>query len=229
MNPSVLSGAANLLLEGTLRVDGIGLAAYPEGVGRPAMLAIRFHGRGGQGVVVASKLLAEALFKEGWHVQAFPWFAAERTGAPVAAFLRADERRITAHYQVYEPDHVVVLDPTLLRTVDVTAGLHRGGWILVNTASRPEDLRLPDDFGVGTCDATAIALEHGLGTRATPIVNTAIAGAFAALTRLVAIGSVVEAIPDFVPVKPDANQAAARAAYDMVFSRPPVLATARGA
>ena len=89
------------------------------------MISIRFHGRGGQGVVIASKLLATAFFREGWQVQAFPSFGAERTGAPVAAFLRADQRPITAHYQVYEPDHVIVLDPVLLQTTDVTAGLRQ--------------------------------------------------------------------------------------------------------
>lgn len=183
------------------------------------MISIRFHGRGGQGAVIASKLLASALFREGWQVQAFPSFGAERTGAPVAAFLRADHRPITAHYQVYEPDHVVVLDPVLLDTIDVTAGLVDGGWILVNTARRPADLGLPDRFNVGTCDATAIALKHGLGTRTYPIVNTAMAGAFSAVTGLVGLESVAECIPDLVPVKPDANQAAAREAFDAVARR----------
>jgi len=183
------------------------------------MISIRFHGRGGQGAVIASKLLASAFFREGWQVQAFPSFGAERTGAPVAAFLRADHKPITAHYQIYEPDHVVVLDPVLLDTTDVTAGLVEGGWIVVNTTRRPEALGLPDRFNVGTCDATAIALRHGLGTRTNPIVNTAIAGAFSALTGLVDLASVVECIPDLVPVKPGANQAAAREAFEQTHSR----------
>jgi 2-oxoacid:acceptor oxidoreductase gamma subunit (pyruvate/2-ketoisovalerate family) len=183
------------------------------------MISIRFHGRGGQGAVIASKLLATALFREGWQVQAFPSFGAERTGAPVAAFLRADHKPITAHYQVYEPDHVVVLDPVLLDTTDVTAGLADGGWILVNTTRRPDELGLPDRFNVGTCDATAIALRHGLGTRTNPIVNTAIAGAFSALTGLVELASVLACIPDLVPIKPEANQAAAREAFEDVRQR----------
>jgi len=177
------------------------------------MISIRFHGRGGQGAVIASKLLATALFKEGWQVQAFPSFGAERTGAPVAAFLRADHAPITAHYQVYEPDHVLVLDPVLLQTIDVTAGLTDGGWILVNSSRRPEDLELPDRFSIGTSDATAIALANGLGSRTNPIVNTAIVGAFAALTGLVSLDSVLGAIPALVPIKPEANQAAAREAF----------------
>ena len=190
------------------------------------MISIRFHGRGGQGAVIASKLLASAFFREGWQVQAFPSFGAERTGAPVAAFLRADHRPITAHYQIYEPDHVVVLDPVLLDTTDVTAGLVEGGWIVVNTTRRPEALGLPDRFNVGTCDATAIALRHGLGTRTNPIVNTAIAGAFSALTGLVDLASVVECIPDLVPVKPDANQAAASEAFEAVARRGATTAAA---
>ncbi len=183
------------------------------------MISVRFHGRGGQGAVIASKLLATALFKEGWQVQAFPSFGAERTGAPVAAFLRADHKPITAHYQVYQPDHVIVLDLVLLQTTDVTSGLVDGGWILVNTNRAPEDLGLPDRYNVGTCDATAVALRHGLGTRTNPIVNTAIAGAFAALTGLVQLSSVVDAIPDLVPVKPEANQAAAREAFGLAQRR----------
>jgi 2-oxoisovalerate ferredoxin oxidoreductase gamma subunit len=192
------------------------------------MISIRFHGRGGQGAVIASKLLASALFREGWQVQAFPSFGAERTGAPVAAFLRADDRPITAHYQVYEPDHVIVLDPVLLQTIDVTAGLKPNGWILINTGRKPEEMELSDRFRVGTCDATAVALAHGLGNRTNPIVNTAIIGAFAALTGLVTLESVVGAIPDLVPIKPEDNQAAAREAFAQALERSSSL-TAREA
>jgi len=185
------------------------------------MLSIRFHGRGGQGTVIASKLLAAAMFEEGWQVQAFPSFGAERSGAPVAAFLRADRTPITAHYQVYEPDHVVVLDPVLLKTIDVTAGLRRGGWVLVNAPYEPGELRpgaarplAGSQFAVATCDATKIALAHGLGSRTTPIVNTAMAGAFAACTGLVSLASVLRVMPSFVPAHADANGRAARDAFD---------------
>lgn len=163
--------------------------------------------------MVASKLLASAFFRDGWQVQAFPSFGAERTGAPVMAFLRVDDHRITSHYQVYEPDHVIVLDAVLLKTIDVTVGLRPGGWIIVNSPNPPSALGLPDRWRVATCDATRIALEHRLGSRTTPIVNTAIAGAFAAATGLVTMASVRAAIPDVVPVNPAANQAAADAAF----------------
>ena len=178
------------------------------------MIAIRFHGRGGQGAVIASKLLATALFSEGWEVQAFPSFGAERSGAPVTAFLRLDKSRINTHYQVYEPDHVIVLDPVLLQTVNVTAGLRPGGWVIVNTPQAPEALGLPETFNVASCDATAIALAHGLGSRTMPIVNTAMAGAFAAATSIVGMPSVLAAIPDLVPVGEAANQAAASEAFN---------------
>ena len=180
------------------------------------MIAIRFHGRGGQGAVIASKLLAAAFFREGAHVQAFPSFGAERTGVPVSAFLRIDRERIASHYNVYEPDHVVVLDPVLLKTVDVTTGLREGGWIVVNSPAQPGTLDLPGSFNVATCDATAIALAHGLGSRTMPIVNTAVAGAFAAATDLIKLDSIVEAIPDVVPVEVRANQEAAIDAFDAV-------------
>jgi pyruvate ferredoxin oxidoreductase gamma subunit/2-oxoisovalerate ferredoxin oxidoreductase gamma subunit len=180
------------------------------------MVSLRFHGRGGQGTVIASKLLAAAMFKEGWQVQAFPSFGAERSGAPVAAFLRADRKPITIHYQVYEPDHVVVLDPVLLGTIDVTAGLKPGGTILVNTAKTPDELGLPDRFLVAACDATGIALRHGLGSRTTPIVNTAMVGAWAALTGIVSLDAVLGVVPSLVPMKADANMAAARDAFGSI-------------
>ena len=91
------------------------------------MIEIRFHGRGGQGAVIASKILASALFKEGKYAQAFPAFGAERRGAPVMAFTRFDQKAITRRSMVYEPDHVVVLDEPILALVDVTAGLKEGG------------------------------------------------------------------------------------------------------
>lgn len=183
------------------------------------MIELRVHGRGGQGAVIASKLLASAFFAEGWQVQAFPSFGAERSGAPVTAFLRLDRERITLHYQVYEPDHVIVLDPVLLQTINVTSGLRAGGWIVVNTTVPPESLQLPDTFRVATCDATGIALAHVLGSRTTPIVNTAMAGAFAAASGLVSLQAVLDAIPDVVPVEAAANQAAASDAFASVRRR----------
>jgi pyruvate ferredoxin oxidoreductase gamma subunit/2-oxoisovalerate ferredoxin oxidoreductase gamma subunit len=190
------------------------------------MVSIRFHGRGGQGAVIASKLLARAMFEEGWQVQAFPSFGAERTGAPVAAFLRADHQPITLHCQIYAPDGVVVLDPLLIRALDVTSGLMPGGWLLINAPRLPDQLALPPMSRVATCDATTIALSHGLGTRTRPIVNTAVVGALSAVTGLVSIDAVLDAIAHLVPAHVEANRAAARAAFDAMGSV--TLVTARG-
>lgn len=182
------------------------------------MMEIRFHGRGGQGAVVASELLAIALFQEDKFVQAFPAFGVERRGAPVAAFLRIDSAAIRLRCQIYQPDHVVILDPTLLPVVDVTAGLKPNGWILINSDRDPGTFRAFAEGGwrVATVDAGTIAVEHHLGTRTNPIVNTAILGAFARVTGLVSLEAVIEAISEGVPIRPEENVAAARAAYDRV-------------
>ncbi len=183
------------------------------------MIEIRIHGRGGQGAVVASKLLADAVFKEGKHVQVFPEFGVERRGAPVAAFARIDTQPINLRCKVYEPDCVVVLDPTLLASIDVTAGLKEGGLVLINSDKLPQDFNIDKKFTVETVDATSIAVKHHLGSRATPIVNTAIVGAFAKISGLVKIESVLEAVKEEVPVKPDENAAAASEAYDIAKAR----------
>jgi 2-oxoacid:acceptor oxidoreductase gamma subunit (pyruvate/2-ketoisovalerate family) len=101
------------------------------------MLEIRFHGRGGQGTVVATILLAKAFFQAGYHGQSFPLFGVERRGAPVEAYLRLDRSKIRVHTNVNTPDHVVVLDRTLLQNISVTRGLKPGGWVLVNSPTPP--------------------------------------------------------------------------------------------
>ena len=182
------------------------------------MQEIRFHGRGGQGAVVGSEVLAHAFFLEGKYVQAFPSFGVERRGAPVAAFCRFDDRHINLRSEIYEPDHIVVLDGTLLETAGVTGGLKEGGTILINgkkALSRYREL-LGDRFGVFIVDAATIAVEHRLGSPLNPIVNTAIVGAFAKASGLVHIESVEKAIEEYVPVKTELNIKAARAAYDRV-------------
>jgi 2-oxoacid:acceptor oxidoreductase gamma subunit (pyruvate/2-ketoisovalerate family) len=180
------------------------------------MLEIRTHGRGGQGAVVASEILAAAFFKEGKHVQSFPTFGVERRGAPVAAFTRVDDHPILLRCEVYEPDHVMVLGETLVESVDVTAGLKGGGWIIINTELSPSDFDFPDKYRVATVDASAIAVKHRLGSVTSPIVNTSILGAFCKVTGAVGIESVAESIKDYVPIKAEENVQAARDAYDAV-------------
>ncbi len=180
------------------------------------MIEIRFHGRGGQGAVVASELLAHAAFLEGKQPQSFPFFGVERRGAPVAAFARIDVRPILLRTQVTQPDMVVVLDAGLLRTVPVTSGLKEGGTLLVNTERPARDLPAGAAGTVAAVDATDIAVRHGLGSRAMPIVNTAILGALARATDVVGLGPVLHAIREHAPAKPGENVEAAREAFERV-------------
>ena len=180
------------------------------------MIEIRIHGRGGQGAVVASKMLVIAAAKEGKKVQAFPVFGAERRGAAVAAFARVDDQKIRIHSEVYTPDYVIVLDPVLYKTVPVTAGLKKGGLILLNSPQDPSAHPFPVDFKVATVDAGGIALKHKLGSRTEPIVNTAILGAFAKVTGIIGIEALAETIRESVPGKGKENEAAAREAYASV-------------
>jgi 2-oxoacid:acceptor oxidoreductase gamma subunit (pyruvate/2-ketoisovalerate family) len=184
------------------------------------MVEIRFHGRGGQGAVIGSEVLAHAFFVEEKFVQAFPAFGVERRGAPVTAFCRVDDHPIHLRNQIYEPDHVVVLDATLLESVGVTQGLKPGGTVVVNTPREPDYYRsiVGDNFRIYVVNASEIAVENGLGSRSNPIVNTSILGAFARATGLLSIESVLEAIDEYVKTAKANNKTAARAAYDSVRS-----------
>ncbi len=178
------------------------------------MIEIRFHGRGGQGSVIASRILAEAAFIEGKDVSAFPYFGVERRGAPVTAYTKIDTKAIKNKSSIYEPHFVIVLDPSLLKAVDVTAGLREGGTVLVNTPKAPDEVEL--DAKVATVNATQIAIAHGLGSKAAPIVNSAMLGAFVKTSGLVKIESMLESIKRNAPRKKDENTAAAQDAYDQV-------------
>ena len=180
------------------------------------MIEIRIHGRGGQGAVIASKILAAAVFREGRYVQSFPAFGVERRGAPVAAFTRIDDGPILVRNNIYTPDHIMVLDETLLSTGICTDGLKKGGVVLVNTERGPGDFSELTDYKVATVDAARIAITHRLGSPTSPIVNTTILGAFAKATGIVTIESLLACIGDEVPIKPEANAASAKEAYESV-------------
>ncbi|MFG0251543.1 MAG: FAD-dependent oxidoreductase, partial [Phycisphaerales bacterium JB038] len=143
------------------------------------MIEIRIHGRGGQGGVTLAKLIGTMRFLLGDSVQAFGIYAAERSGAPLQAFCRYDDKPIANRNQVYEPDHVIVLDPTLISPV-IMSGLKLGGWILINTPEPLETFveQFPG-YRIAVIDARSIAIENKLGTRSLPIVNTALLGATA--------------------------------------------------
>jgi len=183
------------------------------------MVEVRIHGRGGQGVVTASDLLAMAAFTDGHHAQAFPSFGSERTGAPVVSYCRITDSDIRTREPVLEPDVIVVQDPTLLPVMDVFSGLRDDGFALVNSTKSLEDLglgHLVEDHLPGhviTIPAFDIAREH-VGR---PLPNAVMLGGVAALTGLIKLESVVEAIHHRFPGKVgDGNAAAATAAFELV-------------
>jgi pyruvate ferredoxin oxidoreductase gamma subunit len=154
------------------------------------LIEIRWHGRGGQGAVTASKLLAEAALGSGQYFQAFPDYGPERMGAPIRAFTRLSAQPIRIHSAVETPDVVVVLDPTLLGTVPVTEGLKEDGTLLVNTPTSPAGVRGMTGLQGGqvfTVDASHIAIEE-IGRE---ITNTPMLGAFARATGLFDIEDLV--------------------------------------
>jgi pyruvate ferredoxin oxidoreductase gamma subunit len=147
------------------------------------LIQIRWHGRGGQGVVTAGKLLAEMAMAHGQYFQAFPDYGPERMGAPIQAFTRLSTQPITIHSQIENPSIVVVLDPTLLGTVEVTDGLQREGSLLVNTSMSPSQVREATGFHTGrafTVDASHIAIDE-IGRE---ITNTPMLGALVQVTGL---------------------------------------------
>ena len=181
------------------------------------MIEIRFHGRGGQGTVVASKILANSTFLDGKYSQSFPAFGVERRGAPVTAFLRLDEKPIRIRTEIYEPDHIVILDPLLIDQIPLTNGLKKKGIVIVNSSKAPVEFSNKfRSFKVATVPAGKIALKYHLGSPQSPIVNTAILGAVAKVLSIVTIESLVKAIKSDVPAHADNNVAAAKEAYQTV-------------
>ena len=160
-------------------------------VNTAGLIEIRWHGRGGQGAVTSAELVAQAAINEGRYAQAFPAFGAERRGAPVVAFVRIHtDEPIRVRAEVAEPDVVVVLDPGLLRVVNVTSGLKANGMVVINTKKQPEQIRqeFSLNWSLATVDATKIAREL-LGV---PIVNTSMVGALLRATGVVKLESLFQ-------------------------------------
>ena len=179
------------------------------------MFRVRFHGRGGQGVVTAAELLSSAAFLDGRHAQAFPSFGSERTGAPVVSFCRVDDRAIRSHEPIARPDVIVIQDPTLLHQVDVFGGLSEHGFVILNTARSLEDLGLAElleRFPAGhVCVIAAgeLARKH-LGR---PMPGAPLLGALTAVTNVTSASSLAAAIRERFPGDlGEANVAAAEAA-----------------
>jgi 2-oxoacid:acceptor oxidoreductase gamma subunit (pyruvate/2-ketoisovalerate family) len=182
------------------------------------IIEVRWHGRGGQGAVTASELLARAAVYEGKHIQSFPEFGPERMGAPVAAFTRVSTEPIRIHCAVYNPDVVAVLDPTLLKTVPVAEGLNEDGVIIINSKDNLVETRksLNSDKGkVWAVPATEIVMKI-LGM---PITNTAMLGAVARVTEIVSLESLDRVIKErFRRDLAEKNFAVVKEAYQEVRS-----------
>jgi pyruvate ferredoxin oxidoreductase gamma subunit len=175
-------------------------------------IEIRWHGRGGQGAVTSAEILAEAAISESKYAQAFPSFGPERRGAPVLAFVRIDATKpIRVRSSITKPDIVVVLDPGLLRIVDVTSGLRPGGIVIINTVKTADRIRQEFKINapIATIGATKIALEL-LGV---PITNTTMIGAVVKVTEVVKLDSLSEPINKRFGRLAEKNVAAMRRAY----------------
>ena len=182
---------------------------------RRLMLEIRFHGRGGQGVVTTAEMLAVAAFEEGRFAQSVPSFGSERTGAPVTAFCRIDERRIRGHEPIAHPDVLIVVDPTLMRQIDVLDGARPEVQVLINT-SRPAETFVAGAHGQGLAGLTVRTVPAGEIARrrlGRPLPGAALLGACSALTGVVGLPAVLAAIAHRFgegSALAEANRAAAR-------------------
>ena len=183
------------------------------------MFQTRIHGRGGQGVVTAAELLSVAAFYDGKYAQAFPSFGSERTGAPVVAYARFDDKPIRLREPVLVPQALIIQDPTLLHQVDVFSGVQPDAYILINTKKTFEELGIEElaesefEYRRLTVPASEFALKH-VGR---PLPNAALLGGYAAATRQVALESVIRAIEERFPAKiAEANIKAAEEAYAYV-------------
>ena len=176
------------------------------------LLEVRWHGRGGLGAVTSAELLARAAAGEGKFTQSFPSFGPERRGAPVVAFLRISDQFIRTRTNVRTPDVVVVIDPRLLKVVDVTEGLKDNGILIINSSRSPAQLKA--DFGykwrVSSVDATHIARE----TIGVPITNTAMIGAFLKLSPVIQLEAMKESLEERFGSRASQNFTAMQRAYD---------------
>lgn len=159
------------------------------------MKEIRLHGRGGQGVVTAAELIAQAAFADGKYALAFPAFGSERMGAPVQSFVKISDEAIRARNQIYEPDYLIIQDATLIGAIDVARGLKPGGLVIVDSEKDPQALGLKINGAILTIPATRIALE----TIGRAVQNTTLLGYFAAVTGLISFDGVKMAIEERFP------------------------------
>jgi pyruvate ferredoxin oxidoreductase gamma subunit len=172
------------------------------------MLEVRIHGRGGQGAQVACRMLAGALFHSGRFVQAFAAYGGERRGAPVTAFLRADDRPVRVRCDIERPHHLLVFDPTVLQDPKILAAVRADGLVVVNAREAPAGVG-SEGVRVIAVDAAAIARRAGLGF----ILSSAMAGAFGGATGLLTVDDLTAAVEEASPTWKRENVLACTAAY----------------
>lgn len=182
-------------------------------------LKIRLHGRGGQGVVIASAIIGYAASVEGKGIVAFPKFGVERRGAPLEAYcyLRFDGETPIERYEIKEPDCLIVLDEALIDApgLNIFVGLKKGGWVIINSPKTPKEFAHIGPYKVATVPASKIAGECGIGTKINPIVNTTIIGAAIRVLQIITIESFAKAVEQkFGKKAAKSNVQAARDAFE---------------
>ena len=175
------------------------------------MIEIKFYGRGGQGAVIASQILARVFFIMGKYPQCFSVFGGERRGAPVASFLRVDEKKILLKCEITRPDELIYLAPDLVDENEIESILKPNGLILINNALTDKDFARLRKFRLALVDALTISEELGMGAT----INTAMLGAYARASNAVPMDVLEQVIRENVPAKIEANVAAAKRAYEL--------------
>ena len=177
------------------------------------MREITVFGRGGQGAVVAAEILAEAYFYEGFYTQSFPSFGVERRGAPVTAFLRVDKEFIYLRSMIYRAQMGIVLSPDVVNSLTFKPSLVDHAVLVINSGTSLDKAAEYDSHYI---DATGIALKYELGSKAQPLVNTPMLGAFARVSGDLSLNNLVKAVENNVPLKIENNVSAVRDAYNTV-------------
>jgi len=177
----------------------------------PSMIEIKFLGTGGQGVVIASEILARACFEEGLYPQSFSIFGGERRGAPVAAFVRVSDQKIWLKCEIDRPNHLILFDPSLVSEKEVGLQVVPGGMLLFNKEEqlRPRGLK---EYRIGVIDAGDVSKRNGLGG----IVNTSVLGSYVRLSQIVKLETLLKVIRETVPTAVEENISAAREAYERI-------------
>jgi 2-oxoacid:acceptor oxidoreductase gamma subunit (pyruvate/2-ketoisovalerate family) len=173
------------------------------------MVQIKFLGKGGQGIVIASEILARACFEENLYPQCFSLYGGERRGATVASFVRVDQKKIYLKCDIDRPDHLIFFDKSIFNEKEVAGQVESGGYLLLNSEEN-HPLNGLEEFKVGRINALEISKKHGLGV----IVNTAILGAYVRLTNIISLDTLLRVILEIVPTAAGQNVMAAKEAYD---------------